>query len=211
MNTGDKAYKRTRGICPFLEEVYGAHEMTLLPQQLACPETPSRIQGSPASAQPSPLQPGGPSSGRGGGASLRERWSGGDAVRGGWGRGNDGEEPLPGNGRPRSCCRPPSGQPRTFREAAAGLLGAPGLRSSHLASGLWFPSSCFRCGGRKFAGGGRARSRPATRSCFPATWKGPLGTTESREPLPHLPTHPSMPGVKAVRAARAGGSTLVYV
>ena len=54
MNTGDKAYKRTRGICPFLEEVYGAHEMTLLPQQLACPETPSRIQGSPASAQPLP-------------------------------------------------------------------------------------------------------------------------------------------------------------
>ena len=112
---------------------------------------------------------------------------------------------------PEICCPPPSGQPRTFREAAAGLLGAPGLRSSRLASGLWFPSSCFRCGGRKFAGGGRARSRPATRSCFPATWKGPLGTTESREPLPHLPTHPSMPGVKAVRAARTGGSTLVYV
>ena len=104
-----------------------------------------------------------------------------------------------------ACCPPPSGQPRTFREAAAGLRGAPGLRSSRLASGLWFPSSCFRCGGRKFAGGGRARSRPATRSCFPATWKGPLGATESREPLPHLPTHPSMPGVKAVRAARTRG------
>ena len=152
-------------------------------------DPPRGYRGQQHPLSPSPLQPGGPSSRMGGGTSPRERWSGGDAVRRGWGRGNDGEEPLPGNGRPRSR------QPRTFREAAAGLLVAPRLRSSPLASGLWFTSSCFRCGGRKFAGGGRARSRPATRSCFPATWKGPLGTAQSREPLPHLPTHPSMPGL----------------
>ena len=64
MNTGDKEYERTREICSFLEEVHGAREMILLPQQPACPGTPlgdtevNSIRSAPPRSNPGVRAPG---------------------------------------------------------------------------------------------------------------------------------------------------------
>ena len=97
------------------------------------------------------------------------------------------------------CWAAPHARGRSRRSTRRWARTPGRLRRSRPTRGLWFPSSCFRCGLSKFAGGGRAHSRPATRRCLAATWSlcsrhaGEPGAG-SREPLPvHTPTRPGRP------------------
>lgn len=97
------------------------------------------------------------------------------------------------------CWAAPHARGRSRRSARRWARTPGRLRRSRPTRGLWFPSSCFRCGLSKFAGGGRAHSRPATRRCLAATWSlcsrhAGEPRAGSREPLPvHTPTRPGRP------------------